>query len=528
MGSIINRQGESTLREELTGRVKSYLSGFLRVIVVALLVFLQLLVIGVAPFMLSQFTVYFYIILELLSFIGIVTLINDSRSPSYKIAWTSLVLLLPISGFVIYALWGRSDSFRQIEKKVLKNMRHGAKYMVNDEKIYQDYAMLHPVKARLSRYMRNEGFPLTKNNKITYFPMGENAFQDMFEELERAEKFILIDFFIVAEGAIWDRIHEILVQKVKQGVEVKFLYDDFGSCLRTEKHFKRKLEAEGIEVMIFNPIHKYISKLYMNYRSHQKIVVIDGNIGYTGGFNIADEYANLVDRFGIWKDNGIKAEGDAVWNMTITFLQMWEVCAEKECVDFEKYRPTKKFELTEVYCHFISDGPANNPRNPIESVYKQMISSARDYVYITTPYLIIEDDMKKALIEAVKGGLDVRLITPNIPDKKIVKMLTNYNYGALLKEGVRIFEYTPGFIHAKTIINEGCGIVGTINMDYRSFYLHYENGMWISNRKVVSVIRDDLLETMEESHEVTLSEWEQRPLHWRILQPFLILFGTLM
>lgn len=527
MSNITNHE-LNELTGEFKGRIKSYLSGFLRALLVGLLVLLQFSLIVISPFVLQTFTVYFYVILEVLSLIVIVNLVNDNRSPAYKIAWITIVLMLPISGHIMYVLWGKADSNKKIEKKILKKMRHGEKYLEHNLEVSKEYAMLHPVKARMSRYMINEGFPLFKNNHIDYFPMGEDAFFSIFEDLEKAESFILIDFFIVAEGAIWDKLHEILTRKIKQGVEVKFLYDDFGAMLRTEKNFKKKLEAEGFEIRVINPIHKYTDKLYMNYRSHQKIMVIDGNIGYTGGFNIADEYANMVERFGVWKDNGIRVIGDAVWGMTVLFLQMWEVSSENEFLDFDRYRPTMKFEPSQVYCHVISDGPSNNPRNPIESIYKQMITSAREFVYITTPYLIIEDDMKNILMDAVKSGLDVRIITPNIPDKKNVKLLTNYNYGVLLKNGVRIFEYTPGFIHAKTIINEGCGIVGTINMDYRSFYLHYENGVWISNRKAVGVIKSDLEKTFEQSHEVTYEEWRNRPVSWKIAQPFLNLFSTLM
>jgi cardiolipin synthase len=315
---------------------------------------------------------------------------------------------------------------------------------------------------------------------------------------------------------------------MKQGVKVLFLYDDFGAILRTPTNFKRTLEAEGFEVRVFNPVQKYTDKLYMNYRSHQKIIVVDGNIGYTGGMNLADEYVNLVHRFGVWKDNAVRLEGDAVWGLTVTFLQMWEVSGNEKPIDYMPYRPTKAFPENDVFCQVFSDGPANNPRNPAENIYKQMIYYAKKILYITTPYLIIEDDMREALIMAASSGIDVRIITPFIPDKKRVKILTNYNYGRLLEGGVRIFEYTPGFIHAKTIINEDAGIVGTVNMDYRSFHLHYECGVWICDKPIITVIREDLEKTMLQCHEVTYEEWKNRPLTMKIQQMLLNMFSTLM
>ena len=516
------------LKEEMIGTVKNYLSGFLKVLLIALLVLMEIVLIALAPLVLKNLTVYFYVVLEFLSIIVILSLVNDNRSPSYKLAWVSIAMLMPVAGHIMYMLWGKPGATKKLEREIMTRMKRGLKYLEENQAILEEFEAKYPDKARMVRYMSNCNFPMYKNNKISYYPMGEEVFQAIFKDIEKAERFVLINFYIVAEGAIWDRLHEILKRKIEQGVEVKFLYDDFGAALRTEKYFKQNLEAEGFEVRVFNPIHRYTEKLYMNYRSHQKIMVIDGNIGYTGGFNLADEYANIVERFGVWKDNGIRMEGEGVWGLTVTFLQMWDVCSKGDFVEYENYFPTKKFPPSNVYTHVISDGPANNPDNPIESVYQQMIHSARKYVYITTPYLIIEDYMKDTLIQAVKSGVDVRIITPNIPDKKGVKLLTNYNYGLLLKNGVRIFEYTPGFIHAKTIINEDCGIIGTINMDYRSFYLHYENGVWMAENEIIEIIKKDLVKTMEISHEITYEEWKKRPLKWRIYQPLLNLFSTLM
>lgn len=519
---------EHDIKGNIKGHIKGYLSGFLRAWLVGLLVLLQFSVIMALTFILQSYTVYFYGILEALSIVIIVTLVNANQSPSYKISWICIVLVLPISGHILYALWGKSSSKRKIEEKVLAKINHGNAFLKKNLLLEEEYKERYPSMARMSRYMDTENFPIFKNNEIVYFSMGEDVFEDIFKEMEHAEKFILIDFFIVAEGELCNRFQEILKRKVSQGVEVKFLYDDFGAMIRTSRAFWKRLESAGIETRVFNPIHKYTDKLYMNYRSHQKIIVIDGNIGYTGGINIADEYANIINRFGVWKDNAVKLTGDGVWGLTVTFLQMWEVASTGKFLDYNLYKPTKKFKETDVYCHVISDGPANHPRNPIENIYKQMIQYARKYLYIMTPYLIIEDDMKRTLITAVKSGIDVKIITPFIPDKKNVKILTNYNYGLLLRNGVKIYEYEPGFIHAKTIINEESAIVGTINMDYRSFYLHYECGVWMSNPEVNKVIKKDFKNTLKVCKEVTYEEWKDRPLFIKMYQPILNLFSTLM
>ncbi len=514
-------------KEEVTGTIKSYLSGIFRAALVGLLVLMQFALITYLSFSLRGYTIYFYTALQALSIIIVVVLVNDNRNASYKIGWICIIAAFPITGHIMFMLWGNRRR-NKIEKGILAKLQRGAKFLEYQPEVVKHFTEKYPTKSRMARYLESNAFPLYKNNKVDYYPMGEDVFEAIFDEIAKAQSFILINFFIVGEGALWRRLHEQLLRKLKEGVEVLFLYDDFGAMLRTPSNFKRSLEAEGFQIRVFNPIHRYTDKLYMNYRSHQKIIVIDGNIGFTGGINLADEYVNLVQRFGVWKDNAVRIEGDAVWGLTVTFLQMWEVCSSCEPMDFTPYRPTKQFSENDVFCQIFSDGPANNPRNPVENMYKQMIYYAKKILYITTPYLIIEDDMREALVMAAASGIDVRIITPFIPDKKNVKILTNYNYGKLLEGGVRIFEYTPGFIHAKTIINEDCGIVGTINMDYRSFHLQYECGAWFCDKTTVNIVKDDLLKTMEECREVTYEEWKKRPLILKVQQLFLNLFSTLM
>ena len=518
---------ESYLRE-LKGRIQNNTSGFLKVVMTALIVLAQIgIVMGFSLQIIKHGAIWYYLI-QVFAMIAIVTLINRNQSPSYRIAWISIITMLPITGYLLYFLWGRSGKKKkQLDTHIMRQISYGNKFLVQDDDLWVDYAEENPVSGRMVKFMLSEDFLLTGGNQVEYFPMGQDAFESIFRELEKAEKFVLIDFFIVAEGALWDKMHGILKRKIEEGVEVKFLYDDFGAAIRTRKYFKQILEHEGFEIRVFNPIMKYTSQLYMNFRSHQKIMVIDGKVGYTGGFNLADEYANLVERFGVWKDTGIKVQGDAVWGLTVVFLQMWEASGnDKEHVDYLKYKVLSE-EKGDTWCQVISDGPANNPKNPIESIYNQMIMYSDQYLYITTPYLIIEDYMKESLIEAARRGVDVRIVTPNIPDKKYAKMLTNYNYGSLLKGGVRIYEYTPGFIHAKQILTEDAVIVGTINMDYRSFYLHYENGVWMSGEKIQNDIYCDFQKMFEESNEIKYEDWKNRPRSWKILQPLLNLFATL-
>ncbi len=515
------------LKENVTGRIQNYLSGIIRAIVTGLLVLLQFAMVIALSVFLKGYTIYIYTFIQILSIIIIIGLVNDHRNSSYKISWICIIAALPITGHIMFLLWGNRRG-RKIEQSLLAKLKHGTGFYDYDPEIQRQFTEKYPMKSRLSRYLEANSFPLYKNNQVTYYPMGEDTFEAIFAEIEKASRFILINFYIVGEGVLWDRMHALLLKKIKEGVRVLFLYDDFGAVLRTPKNFKRSLESEGFEVRVFNPILKYTDKLYMNYRSHQKIIVVDGNAGFTGGMNLADEYVNLVTRFGVWKDNAVRVEGDAVWGLTVTFLQMWEASADSAPLDYNPFRPTKDFPANDVYCQVISDGPANNPRNPVENSYKQMINSAKKILYITTPYLIIEDDMRDALTTAAISGIDVRIITPKIPDKRAVKLLTNYNYGRLLESGVRIFEYVPGFIHAKTIISEDCAIVGTINMDFRSFHLHYECGVWVCDEGTVDVIKKDLLETMEQCREVTYEEWKRRPFYIKAFQMVLNLFAPLM
>jgi cardiolipin synthase len=319
----------------------------------------------------------------------------------------------------------------------------GNGFLEKDATVYAELGAGHPNRKRIAGYLGRKDFPLYKNTNCEYFSLGESQFKAMLKDMEKAEKFIFLEYFILSSGKLWDRFEEILIRKAEQGVEIKLLFDDLGSIAAAPKNIIKKLGIYGIQVKLFNPVHKYISRLYLNYRNHQKITVIDGNIGYTGGTNLADEYANLYPKLGHWKDTAVRLEGDAVWSLTVTFIKMWESESDVT-LNYESYRPIIQSYGEQGFYQPFTDGPINNLDNVAETIYRKIINNATEYVYIMTPYLIIDNTMKDALCTATVSGTDVRIILPKIWDKWYVHMVTQSNYGDLLRAGVMIYEYSPG------------------------------------------------------------------------------------
>ncbi|HEY8392532.1 MAG TPA: cardiolipin synthase [Capillibacterium sp.] len=502
------------------------IAGIIRLIVVGLVVLAQICLLALVVRRLKANALILYIFLELMGLVTILWLIGNNRNSSYAVVWVVIILILPVFGFLLYLLWGRGATKGKKSKTIQEALVRGGQYLQPEPAVYEELQKRYPWRKRMAGFLLREGFPLYQNTRCRYFPLGELQFEQMLQDLEMAERFIFIEYFIIAEGRLWDRIHEVLRRKASQGVEVRILFDDFGSIITLPKRLLYQLRKEQIQVRAFNPVHRYISRLYINFRNHQKIVVIDGNIGYTGGTNLADEYANLYPRHGHWKDTAIRLEGEAVWSLTVTFLQMWEA-ESRVPEDYRNYRPTVKVNGDGFFQPF-SDGPVNNPHNPAETIYRQVISNAKDYVYITTPYLVIDNSMLDTLCTVAKAGTDVLIITPKIYDHWYVHLVTRSNYGRLIEAGVRIYEYTPGYIHAKTILSDDDqAIIGTINMDYRSFNLQFENGVWICGAPVLQEIKRDLLATMAVSEEIDYNVWQRRPWTVKILENVLRIFAPL-
>lgn len=508
------------------GIVRSKYYGIIRGVTVGISFFLQIGLMIFLAMYLMRYSIIAYFIFEIVSVITVFALVNNAEA--YKMSWIVIILVLPVSGLFLYFMWGRkrvnSSYFRrsrEIDALMVKNLRQ-------NEEIVQDLERQHPNKVQISRYLRKEGFPIYNNTHATYFGLGEKVLEAMLEDLKQAKKFIFMEYFIVSDGKVWSDILEVLTRKVKEGVEVKLLFDDFGTLRINTQAFRRDLKSRGIEMSIFNPIHRDMVRMSFNYRNHKKITVIDGNIGYTGGFNLADEYANYIERFGHWKDSGIRLYGDGVYSFTCFFLNMWRIVNKNVRINDADYRP-QAHVFQEGYVQPFMGGPHRNPHNPTEGVYTRMINKARDYIYITTPYLVLDQSMRDDLTSAAQSGVDVCIIVPRIYDKWYVYMVNVSNYGKLMEAGVHIYEYKTGFIHAKNVIaDDECAICGTINTDYRSFYLHYECGVFLSEMEAVKDMKDDFLRTLEECEEMDLAHWSKRPIGNKVMQAALKVLSPLL
>lgn len=502
------------------------ISHLFRIILIIALIFTQIACVWILADFLHRKTMYIYILIEAISLTTIVHLIGNTKSPSFKMLWVIIILLLPITGHLMYDLWGKESLHRKKHDKMLEKIRKSHAFNTYDEQILRELERDHQNQASISKFLYNEMFPLYKNTECTYFSTSEETLQAMYEDMKKANKFILLNFFIIANGETWGKFHELLKEKVDNGVEIKIMYDDAGSMFKVSRDFKKRLESEGFEVIAFNPIHRYIHKLHLNFRNHQKIAVIDGKIGYTGGATLYDKYANINDGTPYFKESGIRLKGEGVWGLTSICLQMWEASKPNISINYEKYKQTYKVD-SDTFCQPFSDGPANNPDHIAASVYKQIINKADKYIHITSPCLVLEDDMVDALCIASKRGVDVKIITPSFSHAKSLKRLNEFSYGRLLKSGVGIYEYTDGFMSAKTISNEHSCVVGTIEMSYRSFYVHYECGVWICDKEIVNNMNLDFENCIKSSRKIENSEWEKRPLFVRIQQHVLNVFSII-
>lgn len=494
---------------------------------VMLLIQLAVLLLFIVKF--NDSFVYFYWISIGLSVMAVLWIVSNKSNPAYKIAWIIPILIFPVFGGLIYLMFGGNRLSRRTRKRMEGMDRKMRRTLEQDFKAEQ-LSSLGLDAVNQARYLERKACcPVYGGTETEYFPLGDLCFPEMLKALRNAERYIFLEYFIIAEGKMWSAILQILAEKAAAGVDVRVIYDDVGCMFTLPRDYHLKLEEMGIKCCVFNPFVPVLS-IRLNNRNHRKFCIVDGYTGFTGGINLADEYINEEEKYGHWKDSAILLRGEAVWSMTVMFLTMWDYSRGVQ-EDYERYRPGRPPDgprEIKGYVQPYTDNPLDFEAVG-ENVYLNLITKAKRYVYITTPYLIIDDTMNTALCNAAKSGVEVCIITPGIPDKKTVFEVTRTHYEALLEAGVTIFEYTPGFLHSKNfVVDDLYATVGSINMDYRSLFLHFENGVWLCGTDSVTAVREDFLHTLGDCRPVTLAESMAQPLKHRLMRSILQVFAPLL
>jgi cardiolipin synthase len=476
-----------------------------RVVLVGAAILIQAFALVIVIWRFSNYFVYFYAICALLSLLVVLVIVNGRSNHAYKLAWIIPIMMFPIFGGLFYLMFGGNKSSKKNKRKMQGIAYKMQEALVQDQEILRQLEQENRSAANQTRYIGNySACPVYTNTNTEYLTPGEKKFERMLEELKKAEHYIFLEYFIIDKGVMWDTILEILKEKAMQGVDVRVIYDDVGCILTLPYGYEKELERMGIKCCVFNPFVPVLS-LRLNNRDHRKIAVIDGRIAFTGGINLADEYINAYEKHGHWKDASISIQGDAVWSLTVMFLSMWSFL-RKEDEDYSTFKPADRDTGhlgSEGYVQPFADSPLDDEAVG-ETVYLNLIGEAKQYVYIYTPYLILDNEMNSALCMAAKRGVDVRIVTPHIPDKWYVHAVSQCNYETLIESGVSIYEYTPGFVHAKTfVVDDLYAVVGTINLDYRSLFLHFECGVWMYNTKSILEVKEDFLHTLEICQKIT-------------------------
>ncbi len=520
---------------------------FSRLVITIVLVLLQAFFLFASFYWLSNYWPVISVILNLLSIILLVYVVNRDLNPAFKLSWAIPMCVFPLFGGLLYLYVEGNLATIAIKKSINRRIEETRPYLQQDKEIRKRLNEKSCSLSAVSRYVENAGgFPTYDNTKIRYFPFGEDKFADLLQELEKAEHFIFLEYFIIYEGATWESVLEILKRKAACGVEVRLMYDGTCAINGLPKGYENRLQAAGIRTRIFLPAVPLFST-HQNHRDHRKILVIDGRVAYNGGINLADEYANITHPYGCWKDTAVKIEGDAVKSFTVMFLQLWYSIgpeSNKKYVpgDYLKYLPEPpagkepaieedgkaKGKSEDGYVMPYGDGP-NSSHNLAENVYLDIMNRANRYIHVMTPYFINDNDVVRAFKYAAERGTDVKLIVPHIPDKRIIYDVTRTYYVALLRAGVRIYEYTPGFVHAKVVVSDdNKAVVGSINFDFRSLYHHFECATYIYRNPVIADIEADFQKTLESCQEVTMEYYKAIPWQHRLLGKVLNLFAPLL
>lgn len=481
---------------------------------------------------LMEYSLYVYAAFDLLGGLLCIYIINQKGNPSFKLAWIIPVLLFPVFGSLLYLYVELEISARLISRRAMETVGETKSYVKQDETVFERLKKEDRLTANLAQYVGEKGgFPVYSHTSVEYFPSGQEKWKRLLKELEKAERFIFMEYFIVEEGVMWDAILEILERKAKEGVEVRFMYDGMCSLVLLPHNYPKKLEARGIHCRMFSPIKPFLSTA-QNNRDHRKIVVIDGHTAFTGGVNLADEYINEKKRFGYWKDVAVMLKGDAVQNFTVMFLQMWNIW-EKKTLPCKKYLyqgDGREFWDLSMDGYVLAYGDSPLDHEPVgKRVYVDILNTAKQYVHIMTPYLILDDETINALVYSAKKGVEIILIMPHIPDKKYAFVLAHTYYRELLEAGVEIYEFTPGFVHAKVFTSDDeKAVVGTINLDFRSLYHHFECAAFLYRNRAVADVEKDFQDTLAQCQRITTETCDRYPFYEKIAGQALRLIAPMM
>lgn len=498
---------------------------FSRIGFVGLLLVIEL---GMLLTVYNWFAEYFrwFTLLQAAFSIGMVFyLFNRAMDSTAKLTWLFLIMVFPVAATIMLWFTQKDIGHRAVKARIDGLVAETKTMLRQDQNTIQKPEIVDSGTNDLCRFLNRSGcFPIYENTQVTYFPLGEDKFRAMLEELQKAEHFIFLEYFIIDEGLMWGSILKILADKAAQGVDVRVMYDGMCEISTLTADYPKRLAALGIKCKPFSPIHPFISTHY-NYRDHRKILVIDGKTAFNGGVNLADEYINRVERFGHWKDTALMLKGEAVQSFTLMFLQMWNMTESEarwhEC-DVRETAASDGFVIPYCDCPLDEDKVG-------ESVYIDILYRAKDYVYIMTPYLILDNELETALKYAAQRGVDVRIILPGIPDKQAAYALAKSHYRSLAGAGVKLYEYAPGFVHAKVFVSDDeKAVVGTINLDYRSLYHHFECATYLYRTSCIADIKADFRETLRKCRQVTDDTIRHERLFYKILGSLMKLIAPLM
>jgi cardiolipin synthase A/B len=506
-----------------------------RSLIIAILLVLQVVLLGVSFLLFAGYIHYIYLINLFISLIIVVYIVNRQECPEFKIAWLTFMCLLPIFGILYYLFIELNPKQARIVTKVHRIVDDSAYLLGKNQDVVEDIAGCAPKYIGLLNFLQKQGpYPTYDHSDVEYFDEGEKAFEAVKTALRNAKSYIFMEYFVVSPGKLLNEVIEILRDKAAAGVDIRLMYDGLCHAKTLSYNFPKLMREYGIQVHVFEPFSPFLSS-DQNYRDHRKITVVDGEVAFTGGFNLADEYVNFTHPFGHWKDVAVRVTGDAVKTFTVLFLQNWHLDGLKEKDTWENFIRSIPIDAQggkdicgKGFVTPYADSP--NVSNEIGvTVYIDILNQAKDYVWIMTPYMILGSDILKAITYATGRGVDVKIIIPHIPDKKIPFSIAKSFYPELIKSGIKIYEYTPGFAHAKMFVSDNrIATVGSYNLDYRSFYLNYEVGTLIIDCPAIKNIREDFSRTLHFCQEMSLADYKALPFTTRILGKVLRLFGPLL